>query len=117
MWLWIRHCKDNKCLIDICYCRTDQFVFPWKNLNNISRLLFLTQAVDLYIISDEWFSLLFSETSFCLTLINTESYYMNVVESGNSFYNLSLHEFSLIHLFVWLPGTNTQYCTAFVPSN
>ena len=47
------------------------------------------------VIAHKRFDLLISENSFCLTFINSGSRYVNVVESGNSFYNLSLH--ILIH--------------------
>ena len=36
---WIIHCKNYKCLIHIGHCRTDQRIFAWKNLDQISRLL------------------------------------------------------------------------------
>ena len=36
--------------------------------------------------------------------INTEFYYMNVVESGNSFYNFSLHIFLLITTVISITG-------------
>ena len=51
--------------------------------------------IDLHIVPHEGFDPLFAEQSFCLTFIDTGSCYVNVVESGNPFYNLTFfHRYS-----------------------
>lgn len=49
------------------------------------------QYFNLHVVSHKWLYFFFSEYSFCFTLISTGFYYIHVVESGNSFYYLSLH--------------------------
>ena len=88
-------CKNHKRLIDVGNRRTDQGIFSRKNLLDISKHLLLIQDGNRHIIAHQRLDLLVAENSFCLTFINSGSRYVNVVESGNSFYNLSLH--ILIH--------------------
>ena len=87
--------KNHKRLIDIGNRRTDQRIFSRKDLLDISKHLLLIQHGNRHVIAHQRLDLLVAENSFCLTFINSGSRYVNVVESGNSFYNLSLH--ILIH--------------------
>ena len=57
--------------------------------------LLLVQHDNLNIIADKRLDLLISKDSFCFTFINSGSRYVNVVETGNSFYYLSLHRYSI----------------------
>ena len=87
----ISHCKYNERLIDIRHRRADQLILPRKNLYDIPGFLCLIEYFDLHFVPDKRFHLFFSEHAPGFTLIKTGFYYVNIVESGNSFYNLSLH--------------------------
>ena len=97
-------CKNHQCLIDVSHCRTYQFILTRQDFYDIAFLLGFIQNLYLYIISDQRFYLFFTKYPFCFTFINTEFYYMNVVESGNSFYNFSLHIFLLITTVISITG-------------
>ena len=56
---------------------------------------------DLDIVPHQWLDVLVSEYAFCLALINSGSRYMNVVESGNSLDNFSLHKSSYCLYSSW----------------
>ena len=83
--------KNHKRLIDIGHCRTDQFIFSRQNPGHISCFFHFIQNLDFHKISDERFLAFLSENSFCFALINAGFFHVYVVESGNSFHNLSCH--------------------------
>ena len=89
--LWFRYRKYDQCLIYIGHCRTDQFIFSRQNPGHISCFFRFIQNLDFHKISDERFLAFLSENSFCFALINAGFFYVYVVESGNSFHNLSCH--------------------------
>ena len=60
-------------------------------MHDIHFFLFFIYYCNLYIIPYKRFHFFIAKNAFCLTFINSGSYYMNVVETGNSFYNLTLH--------------------------
>src|SRR5699024_5746029 len=71
--------------------RPDQFILSRKDLHNVTFHIFFIKNLNLNVVAYQRLDAVFAEDSFCLTLINTGFYYVNVVESGNSFYNFSLH--------------------------
>ena len=95
MWIRLRDCKDYQCLIDIGHSRADQLILPWQYLHYISFFFRFIKNLYLYIVSHQRLDLFFPEYTFGFAFINTEFYYVNVVESGNSFYNFSLHNLLL----------------------
>ena len=88
---WLRHSKHDKRLIDIGDCRTDQLVSARKDPHDVSFHIFIIQDFYFNFVSHQRFYTVFTKYSFCFTLINTGFYYVNVVESGNSFYNFTIH--------------------------
>ena len=98
MRLWFCHCKHNQGLINVGYCRTDQLIFSGKQPDNIPFFFFFIQNLYLRVITYKRFYSVPAEDSFCFTFINTGSYYMNIVESGNSFYNFSMHGSNIFFL-------------------
>ena len=93
------HGKHYQRLIDICHSRTHQLILSRKDLHYIPFHILLVGDFHLHIVAHEGVQAVFAEDALCLTLINTGFYYMNVVESGNSFYYLTLH-----NLLVFLPS-------------
>ena len=87
----LRHREYDQRLIDIGYGRADQFIPGGKDLLNTALHVLLIQNPDLHIISHQRLYAVFAENAFCLTLINTGSCYVNVVESGNTFYYFTCH--------------------------
>ena len=90
MWIRLCNCEHHQSLINIGNCRTNQLIHARKYGNNISSLLALIQNFYLNIISYQRFNLIFWKSSFGFTFINTGFYSVYVVESGNSFYYISL---------------------------
>ena len=71
--------------------RADELVFSWQNPYQISGFLRCIQHFNLHIIAYQRLHLFFPENSLCFALINSGFYYVYIVESGNSLYNLTLH--------------------------
>ena len=83
--------KYHQRLIHIGNCRADQLILSGKDIHHISQLFLFIQDLNLHIVTHKGLYFFFSEYSFCLTFINSGFCYFYVVESGNSFDNLSLH--------------------------
>ncbi len=90
------HCEYHQRLVYIGGRRTDQFILPGQDLHDVPGLLRLIQHLDLYIVSHQGLDLLLAEDPLGLAFINTGSCYVHVVESGNSFYDLTLHNLVLL---------------------
>ena len=97
MGLRLCHREHHKSLIDIRHCRADQLILSRKDLCDISFHILFVKDLNLDVIPHERFDPLLPERAFCLTLINTGSCCVNVVESGDTFYNFSLHDITASH--------------------
>ena len=93
----LSHREHHKSLIDIRHSRADQLILSRKDLRDVPFHILLIKDFDLGVVPHERLDTVFAENAFCLTLINTGSYYVNVVESGDSFYNFSLHDITASH--------------------
>ena len=93
----LSHSEHDEGLIDIRHCRADQLIPSRKDLCNISFHILLVKNFNLGVVPHERFDAVSAENAFCLSLINTGSHYVNVVESGDSFYNFSLHDITASH--------------------
>ncbi len=113
MRIRLKNRKHKQYLINIRNRRPYQLITPRKYLDHIPRLLTLIKHFYLYIISHKRPDLLSSESPFCLTFINTGSYYMYIVESGNTLYNLSLHKLSCLASRLFLVSAAANACIPF----
>jgi len=94
--LWLTDGKNHQCLIHIGNRRTDQFAVPGKQFCDISLFLCFIYDFHLHIVPDQWFPVVLTEDTFCLAFIDSVRTMqsipcMDIIEAGNSFYNLALH--------------------------
>ena len=88
--------EDHQRLIHIGYRRADQFAVSGKQPCDISLFLCFVYDIHFHIIPYEGFSVVLTEDTFCLAFIDSVRTMqciprMDVIEAGNSFYNLALH--------------------------
>ena len=89
--LWILHGKNQKRLIYIGYSRTDKRIAAGKNGSYTAFLLLLIQNGNLHIITYQRLEIILSKNSFCLTFVNIAVFRIDIIETCNSFNDLSLH--------------------------
>ena len=83
-------CKQDESLLNIGSSRADQFIDTRGNGDETALPIFLVGNLDFHIIADERLLPELPEDAFRLTCINAGFYSIDIVESGNSFNNLSL---------------------------
>ena len=94
--LWLTNGENHQRLIHIGYRRADQFAVSGKQPCDISLFLCFVYDIHFHIIPYEGFSVVLTEDTFCLAFIDSVRTMqciprMDVIEAGNSFYNLALH--------------------------
>ena len=85
---------DGKCdnrLVDIGTRRTNKDILPRKNVLDVAGLFFLIQHRGFHHVPDKGLDLPAAESSLCLAL-QKPRLRLNIVETGDTFYNNSLHK-------------------------
>ena len=77
--------KNNERHIHIGDCRADQRIVSGQYTTDITLFFLFIDHIDFYQIAHQRLDPLLAEDPFCFTFINSGSYYVNVVKSGNSF--------------------------------